>query len=427
MLYLFVLVNFGALIGSYKLTKDMLSPAVLFCIPWLWASFIMCGSTFDFDAASNAYGFLALGTIIFEIGYFFSHNRIKYKARLKYDEQKVSINLNLFKGIFCIETVFMFYVLIRYIQFLLSNIGQNIFINFYSNRDSFDGLLAISYGRTFVTAISVFSIVIYMFLMDSDKEKFHKLMMAQIIMGCICSFSRFTRNGILQSMLPLLIAGLIAYRKNSRKVFRILLVALVAFMVLFAYIAYSKYWYLFKNGNFWEVLRNQIALYASSPMVAFQKSFDGGLYPELNGGNTFRFIVAVFDRLMGTSSAVALEQAFINVGGTTTNVYTFYYYYLCDYGVIYALVIQFLVGIVHGMLYKKVGAKRPYAIFVFCFLMYPLLMQFFQDQYISLLSTWLQYILIGFILFKTNLLISHRHPSKKIIGMRYRTEGKRMV
>lgn len=31
----------------------------------------MCGSTFDFDASSNACGFLVLGTIIFEIGYFF--------------------------------------------------------------------------------------------------------------------------------------------------------------------------------------------------------------------------------------------------------------------------------------------------------------------------------------------------------------------
>lgn len=33
MLHFGVLVNFGTLIGSYKLTKDILSLTVLFCIP----------------------------------------------------------------------------------------------------------------------------------------------------------------------------------------------------------------------------------------------------------------------------------------------------------------------------------------------------------------------------------------------------------
>ena len=110
---------------------------------------------------------------------------------------------------------------------------------------------------------------------------------------------------------------------------------------------------------------------------------------------------------LSSSYETPLVQNFISIGnGVTTNVYTFYQYYISDFGCIYALLIQFLVGIFHGVSYKNMSQMKNYWIYIFCFSIYPLIMQFFQDQYISLMSTWIQILIFGFVFLRTNLIFS---------------------
>ena len=90
-------------------------------------------------------------------------------------------------------------------------------------------------------------------------------------------------------------------------------------------------------------------------------------------------------------------------GGVMTNVYTFYDYYVRDFGCLYAVFAQFIAAYFHGISYKGMLKRNPLQIYYFSFLSYPLVMQFFQDQYISLLSTWIQIIIAGLIVFKTPL------------------------
>lgn len=54
---------------------------------------------------------------------------------------------------------------------------------------------------------------------------------------------------------------------------------------------------------------------------------------------------------------------------------------------------------------------KVYGIYIYCLLMHPLIIQIFQDQYFSLVSSWIQYLIAGFIFLKTNLLFSK--PAKK--------------
>ena len=143
--------------------------------------------------------------------------------------------------------------------------------------------------------------------------------------------------------------------------------------------------------------------------------FDTGNIVQYNGLNTFRFFIAIYDKIFCSNYAKPLVQDFISIGnGVTTNVYTFY---INDFGYIYAILMQFLTGIFHGISYKKMSQMKNYWIYIFSFSIYPLVMQFFQDQYISLISTWIQILILGFIFLKTNLIFcSYAIQERQING-----------
>jgi oligosaccharide repeat unit polymerase len=82
-----------------------------------------------------------------------------------------------------------------------------------------------------------------------------------------------------------------------------------------------------------------------------------------------------------------------------TNVYTFYLPYFDDFGYVGAFVAPFVIGALQGKVYRLARAGSAQFMILFALLLYPLFMQFFQDQYFSLMSTWVQYcfwIVVGF-------------------------------
>jgi oligosaccharide repeat unit polymerase len=83
------------------------------------------------------------------------------------------------------------------------------------------------------------------------------------------------------------------------------------------------------------------------------------------------------------------------------NVYTFYNPYIRDFGVIYALIILFLIMLWHSANFIK-ASLVPRAFFsriAYCYMFYPLLMVFFNDQYMSVLSSWIQLFLYAYIFY----------------------------
>lgn len=225
-----------------------------------------------------------------------------------------------------------------------------------------------------------------------------------------------TRNGVLFSLLPLLIVYLIITRQENGKVIKRMVLAVTIFMGFFCLISIWKFWYLFTEGEYLKTLYNQIIGYGSGGIAAFQNFYDNKEIPNLMGANTFRFVFAVCDKILGTQWARPLEQDFIEIGtGRTTNVYTFYHYYLCDFGMGYALAVQFFIGVFHGVLYKGMTQMRIWGIYMYSIFMYPLVMQFFQDQYFSLTSSWIQLILIGFIFIKSNIIFDRVKEKRQFV------------
>jgi oligosaccharide repeat unit polymerase len=110
------------------------------------------------------------------------------------------------------------------------------------------------------------------------------------------------------------------------------------------------------------------------------------------GSHVFRTVVAVGAKLGLCNAPVSLVQDFA-ILPFDTNVYTVYQPYFADFSYAGMFLIQFLFGCLHGFLYRRADRGRPFYVVAFGLSLYPLCMQFFQDQYFNLLSTWVQYAL----------------------------------
>lgn len=116
------------------------------------------------------------------------------------------------------------------------------------------------------------------------------------------------------------------------------------------------------------------------------------------GSNTFRVFYAVLDFIgIGDSKPVALIKDYQFVP-MPTNVYTVYEVYFNDFGVISCCIPPMFL-MLHWYLYLNAVRVGGRWILFYLIGLYPLLLQFFQDQYFSLISLWAQIAFWIFVVF----------------------------
>lgn len=128
--------------------------------------------------------------------------------------------------------------------------------------------------------------------------------------------------------------------------------------------------------------------YSVGPLLAFSTLFESS--PEMAMGDyTFRTLYAVFYSLKLSSVAPVSVFRDYTLVPDPTNVYTVYDPYFRDFNYLGFLFV-FLFIILHVTLYRRSYSKGGIYLFLYSATLYPLIMQFFQDQYFSLISMWVQ-------------------------------------
>ncbi len=117
------------------------------------------------------------------------------------------------------------------------------------------------------------------------------------------------------------------------------------------------------------------------------------------GLNTLRSVFAVAAVLGAPAQVVPLVKDYVFVPDPT-NVYTVLLPYLQDFGQFGAVIVMGLLGGLHALLYRAAQSQDPRWVILNALAMYPLLMQFFQDQYFSLLTTWVQFTVMVMLCFR---------------------------
>jgi len=138
-------------------------------------------------------------------------------------------------------------------------------------------------------------------------------------------------------------------------------------------------------------LAENLRAYTIAPFVAMSELTQAGSPVEW-GSNTFRFFLTVLHSLgVSNKPPPPLIREYVFVPDPT-NVYTVYEIYFRDFSYLGVLVPPSLLAF-HWWLYgraRKIGEKW---MFYYAASVYPLATQFFQDQYFTPLSIWIQ---IGF-------------------------------
>lgn len=129
-------------------------------------------------------------------------------------------------------------------------------------------------------------------------------------------------------------------------------------------------------------------MYSISAVGSFDYLVNSG-FSKTWGSMTFRTPLAVLRALGVPVEVPALIQAYPPTQ-IPANVYTVFSPYYRDFGLVGVGFFMLLLGSLHGWVFRQLKTGIPIIIVVNALLFYALLMQFFQDQYFSLMSQWIQ-------------------------------------
>lgn len=136
---------------------------------------------------------------------------------------------------------------------------------------------------------------------------------------------------------------------------------------------------------------NYFMMYFVAPLANFDWGMHGVFTCCTYGETTFRTVFAVLAKLGFNVPVVELIQPWAETK-LSGNVYTVFMPYYRDFGSAGVALFLFFFGALHTWISRQASLDNPLAVFLNAILFYALVMQFFQDQYFSLLSQWIQMI-----------------------------------
>lgn len=389
-----------------------MQPAVLFSFFWfiiLLAHFIFSYTLLDelFPLHFSTYLVLFIGVVAFSTGSFLQTViwQKKQSKRIitlnKIHEDKLSTTLRCI--LLAIVTIGLpFYIMASYRLFLISNM-DNFFVGLRTELvygDTDIGLTKYLVSFSFV----VFAVNLYSYFRKKDRLNLILLISSFLITIIYVIF--FTGRGLFLMLLALYIG--ISYLHNKKFSIKKLLAVFGVFILLFMFfgIIYGK------GGSKFSSLKENIepvaqttAIYLVSSLNALDLELQDNFDVDYSGNNSLRLFRKIAEQLglVQNVKVAKLEGEFVSVP-YPTNVFTVYSPYIKDFGKLYAWIMVALFGFLHTWLYEKAVKTKSFRYSLYySFLLFPLLISFFMDFYLTIFSTWVQIIFYteAFLFFNT--------------------------
>jgi oligosaccharide repeat unit polymerase len=372
-------------------------PAVLFSLVWfiilslhLIFSFTLLDKLFPLNLST--YIIFFIGALAFSFGAFIQ-TAIAEKNKVKginYISNQTCISLTLRCILLAIIIIGLpFYIQAAYRVFLASNI-DSFFVGLrtelsYGSEDI--GLTKYLVSFSFV----VFAVNLYSFF--KERNRTNKILLTLNLIVTLTYIVFVTGRGMFLMLLLLYlgVSFLLNKKFSVKKIsffFLLFLIFFIAIGIMFG-----------KGGDTENTMRENItpalqttAIYLVTPLNALDWEKHHQFHVGYEGDYSLRFFKKIAEQLNLAPNAKVTElvQPFVFVP-YPTNVYTIYSPYIKDFGNIYAWLMLFLFGFINTFVYFKAVCTKNlrYSVY-FSFLLFPLFMSFFQDQYLSLFSQWLQ-------------------------------------
>ncbi|MAS98813.1 MAG: hypothetical protein CMF29_07825 [Kiritimatiellaceae bacterium] len=249
----------------------------------------------------------------------------------------------------------------------------------------------------FTRSLGVPLIVISCYLMvlkkgSSIKEKIPEIIIViNTLLIAIISTQR-------TSILLLIIGLLFALSNNSLPRLKTIVLSSSLFVSMFILVGF----FVGKVGDDTTVVNSVLlngiesfAMYLLAPLSALAHS-DILHHTHINGNYTLRFFFILLDKFgIHSHEYTSLIMDFVYVP-YPTNVYTFLGAPVSDFGYFYFFYFM-LIGIILGMVFSLPRGRISYRVLQ-GFAFYPIIMSVFQDQFLTLTSTWIQIFITIFLL-----------------------------
>ena len=382
-----------------------MQPAVLFSLLWfvvLLLHFIFSFTLLDElpPLSLSTYLIFFIGAVTFSLGSFIQtvywQKNFEKKDKLgripKVFDDEISPILRCIFLTIC-AVALPFFLMASYKIFVASNI-ENFFIGLRTQLVYGDEDIG-SLKYLFPFALVVYAINLKSFLVDRNKSN-KLLFLISLLTTIIYAVFNTGRLSFL-FVLVIYIGMSFIYKKDL--LLKKLVLPIIIFMAVFISlgIVYGK------GGNVDISAKENIASATQSTaiyMVASLNALDWDLNHQstvnYNGDNSLRFFLKLGEQLNLISNVKVnnLLTPFVLVP-YVTNVYTFYSPYIKDFGKFYSWFMIGLFGLIHTFLYNKAVATKSlkYSLY-YSLMLFPLIISFFADQYLTITSLWFQMIFL---------------------------------
>ncbi len=390
----------GLLLGaSYLLLGRKISqPAVLFALVW-WG-ILLLHFIFRFTLLSKLQPLSLEVYSVFFIGSFFftaGSALVDYARGQDYSIQPGKLSI---PDIHIATRVVFFLIILIGLPFYI-RAAFRIFLESQAE-DFFSGLrYELSYGDADIGPLKYLmslAYVLFAFNLCSYFQKRNLLNTVLLLLtfAILATYAVFATGRTYFFMILTIYFG-ISFFYNPRFSVRRTSLALLAFLLMFMVfgVIYGK------GGNTEDSFRENlqaasenVGIYTVTSLNALDIELSQQNTELAGGDHTLRFFYKAAMQLGITPERkiTQLIQEFVFVP-YPTNVYTVYSPYIRDFGKLYAWGMLALFGALHTWLFRKARSEKSVRVILYyTYMLFPLMLSFFGDQYMTLFSFWLQLI-----------------------------------
>jgi oligosaccharide repeat unit polymerase len=374
--------SIGLLLVNYLLSRSVLYPPFLFCSIWLLVLTIYRFSPGEFEALhSNTLALLAMGAVFFSLGGMVGMLFPKALFTARFVLTRFPPRNNLVK-----PAVILF--LACGIPILLSNLltlasqgtGNTIFQQARNAGVAGAAGGQLSGGNPLGTYFILWSLYAAPLFLIERRDKSFWVMTGIALLASLLSTGRLPFLMLISSL------TCVELMKTNRYTFWLALkfarIPMLLFLCLFLGLLF-----LIKDTSIFEGGIGAIALlflvsYLIGPTGALDYLIQ---HPQDYAGqpnHTFKFFLGIFTQLHLISYQQPPRDDFVPLI-VPTNVFTFYRYYLTDFGLYGTLVVVAIIGLLQTLLYRKARTGSMLGMYFFAITLYALLLSPFSDEFSS--------------------------------------------
>jgi oligosaccharide repeat unit polymerase len=380
---------------NYRFSHSVLYPPFIFCALWLLVLVLYQSNIIDIDPLhANSMLMVGGGTFLFSLGGVVAYGIPKHLIHLRI---RIGDSLNEVQGNHLLK-----YLLV--VVFMLAPIASAHRLAAAAAQGSGATILAQARSATFngqneedttpplIVYVPVWSICLATLFLIEKRNKLFWIMAATAFVLAVLTTGR---GPVLELFSALITVHLLMTKKlKLGEALKFARVPIIIFFFLYVLLIFTNKDTSNLSGNVGQIIVYFVVSYIIGPLAALDYVLQHpGDYTGLPN-HTFKFPLRIASALhIAPYTPPPLLDKFIAVP-FPTNVYTGFKFFYTDFGLIGCLVIVCIIGFLHTLLYRKALTGSALGLFIFAFMMMPLVMFIFDDLY-SATGEELNMLLVG--------------------------------